>query len=74
MTVDTEEIRDHIIRVLDGGRMALGEFRPRFMWVGDWRWVLLSFDVLAERGVVRYVNCHLNHDHDGGCVIEAVAQ
>lgn len=72
MSSKTTDIEDEIVRLLDGGSMTLDELMPLLAWVDDRRWVGVAIDLhLVRDGRVRYVNCDVNHNHSGGCVLEA---
>lgn len=72
MSSKTTDIEDEIVRLLDGGSMTLDELMPLLAWVDDRRWVGVAIDLhLVRDGRVRYANCDVNHNHSGGCVLEA---
>jgi hypothetical protein len=74
MSSKTEDIEDEIVRILDGGRMALGELMRHLAWVDDRRWIGVAVDLhLVRNGKVRYRDCHVNHNHSDHCILEAVA-
>lgn len=73
MSSKTADIEFEIVRILDGGRMTLGELMPKLAWVDDRRWIGVAIDLhLVEDGKVRYADCDSNHNHSDSCAIEAV--
>jgi hypothetical protein len=73
----TEDIEFEIVRILGNhdGRLTLGELMPILeTWVDDRRWIGVAIDLhLVPDGKARYANCHVNHNHSGACVLEAVS-
>lgn len=39
---------------------------------GDPRWIGVALMRLCEQSKVRYLSCDDNHQHDDGCLVEAV--
>lgn len=69
----TTDIEVEIVRLLDAGRMTLGELMRWLAWVDDRRWIGVAIDLhLVKDGKVRYVDCDSNHNHSDACAIEAV--
>lgn len=74
MDSKTADIEFEIVRILVGGRLTLDELMSHLAWVDDRRWVGVAIDLhLVRDGRVRYADCHVNHHHGGGCVLEAVS-
>jgi hypothetical protein len=70
----TEDIKDAIMRFLDGSSRRLDEIIREMWWVDDRRWVGVAIDLhLVRDGRARYASCDVSHGHNGDCRLEAVA-
>ncbi len=70
----TDDIEDAIARFLGGGSRSLDEIIRELWWVDDRRCIGVAIDLhLVRDGRARYVACDVNHNHSGGCRLEAVA-